>query len=138
MQLKIMNKTFIFPKSGFLVILLIGTLQISFSQKVAELKPKAFKSKFERTANSVLLDVRSPEEFSKKYIDSAININYKSDDFEVQVEKLDKTKTYFVYCAGGFRSVRAIKIMQNKGFDKLYSLKGGFMKWDAIGLPTVQ
>ena len=42
--------------------------------------------------------------------------------------QLDKNKTYYTHCAGGYRSVIALSILKAKGFDKLINIEGGFNK----------
>lgn len=73
-----------------------------------------------------VLDVRTPEEIEKvePIVEDAININFYT-DFKEQVDKLDKTEEYLVICSGGVRSRKACSIMEEQGFNKLYSLKGG-------------
>ena len=47
--------------------------------------------------NVVLLDVRTPEETAEGMIASAQEIDFKANDFESKIEKLDRDKTYLVY-----------------------------------------
>ena len=56
--------------------------------------------------NFVILDVRTPEEFKSGYIEGAINIDYYGPGFPVEIGKLDRTKTYLVYCRTGNRTRR--------------------------------
>ena len=79
--------------------------------------------------NSIILDVRTPAEFKQSAIDGAINIDSMGSDFAKKIEELDKSKTYFVYCRSGNRSGSACKLMGNAGFENLYNLSGGLMKW---------
>jgi len=79
--------------------------------------------------NFVILDVRTPEEFESGHIEKAINIDYKSDDFHDKIGKLDKKKTYLVYCKGGVRSANTIGIMKNLDFNNLYHLFEGLDMW---------
>lgn len=86
----------------------------------------------------VILDVRSAFEFGGDKIAGAQNISYTSSGFKPYIEKLDKSKTYLVYCASGSRSVGAVKNMQGMGFEKVYNLKGGIDNWKSAGKPTVR
>ncbi|HAS44776.1 MAG TPA: rhodanese-like domain-containing protein [Microscillaceae bacterium] len=76
-----------------------------------------------------LIDVRSPGEFQSGHISKAKNINVMAPGFKSQIEALDKTKTYYVYCRSGMRSARACKIMAKSGFENVHNLKGGVMAW---------
>ena len=88
--------------------------------------------------NFVILDVRKLEEFKSGYIENAVNIDYSSQNFKNEVGKLDKAKTYFVYCRSGNRSREAIKIMKDLGFENIYILESGISQWQAEGLPTIK
>ncbi|HTI72437.1 MAG TPA: rhodanese-like domain-containing protein [Candidatus Limnocylindria bacterium] len=80
--------------------------------------------------NTVLLDVRTPEEFAKGHVEGATNIDVMATDFKARVEKLDKSKTYLVNCASGVRSVRACRQMSTLDFPSLVNLKGGYVAWE--------
>jgi len=102
------------------------------------LDAKTFKSKLDATPDAVLLDVRTPEEVSKGAIPGAINIDFNNPDFETKINALDKTKTYFVYCAKGGRSSQAVDRMNAAGFVKLYNLSDGIVGWKDSGLPVAK
>ena len=87
--------------------------------------------------NFIILDVRKPNDFEKEHIANAINIDFKSDDFSSILDSLDKSKTCLINCYGGFRSKNTMGMMEQKGFAKLYNMKGGIMKWRAKKLPVV-
>lgn len=80
-------------------------------------------------SNVVVLDVRTPGEIAQGKIAGAMELNFNSPDFAQQTAKLDKSKTYLVYCRSGNRSGQACNIMQQQGFGKLYNLKGGMIAW---------
>ena len=46
------------------------------------------------------------------------------------LEALDKSKNYYVYCRSGARSAKACEIMNSIGFENAYNLLGGFLEWD--------
>jgi phage shock protein E len=76
--------------------------------------------------NTVVLDVRTPEETALGVIEGAISIDVQSPDFVTKVEALDKTQEYLVYCKAGSRSALACEKMQTMGFKALYNLEGGY------------
>ena len=91
------------------------------------------------TAGIVLLDVRTPGEFTNERIDKAKNIDYiASSAFNDSIDKLDRNRIYLVYCATGSRSPGASARMQNKGFKNVYHLSGGINSWKREGLPTTK
>lgn len=81
--------------------------------------------------NAVILDVRTEEEFIEGYIPNAKNIDiYKGQGFLDEVEKLDKSKNYYVYCRSGARSAQACALMKQQGFENAYNLMGGITDWE--------
>mgnify|MGYP001152136798 CR=1 FL=1 len=57
-----------------------------------------------RRKNFVIIDVRTPEEYVNGHIENAINLDYYSITFEDGLNKLNKNKTYLIYCRSGRRS----------------------------------
>ncbi|WP_237276555.1 rhodanese-like domain-containing protein [Tenacibaculum ovolyticum] len=79
--------------------------------------------------NIQLLDVRTPEECAKGTIENAIEINVTDDTFKsIILEKLDKTKTVYVYCRSGGRSKIASDMLLKEGFNP-YNVLGGYLEW---------
>jgi len=88
--------------------------------------------------NFVILDVRTPEEFLGEYIENAVNLDYNSDTFRNDLDKLDKNKTYLVHCKAGGRSEDALNIMKELDFREVYNMLGGISKWKSEELPTTK
>jgi len=81
--------------------------------------------KLEEIASSCnILDVRKPGEYASEHIIDAPN--YPLDFLEDHFTELDKNKTYHIHCAGGYRSVIAISLLMQKGFDHLIDIAGGY------------
>ncbi len=90
-----------------------------------------WKKKYLEDNNSIILDVRTNHEVEEGIIPNAINIDiYESSIFLEKIKKLDKSKSYFVYCKAGARSAQACAIMEQLGFEKTYNLLGGFSNWN--------
>ena len=80
--------------------------------------------------NAVILDVRTDAEVVDGIIPNAIQIDfYKGQEFINEIETLDKSKNYYVYCRSGNRSGQACQIMEQLGFENAYNLEGGMMQW---------
>lgn len=89
-------------------------------------------TKYEQAINSgkpVIIDVRTPDEYSSGYIKDAININVYDANFKAEVAKLNKDEPIYIYCRSGARSRQAGKVMEDLGFKTIYDLKGGIMSW---------
>lgn len=71
-----------------------------------------------------LIDVRTNNERENGFLKKSINIPLNIIDSKIG--KLDKTKKYYIHCAGGYRSMIACSILKRMGFDSLFDIKGGF------------
>jgi len=118
----------------FIVVLLMITACISSPKKqtqMNELAPDVWSKLQEQTLESVILDVRTEEEFESGYIKGALNMDIRGGaDFLASIESLDKSKSYFVYCRSGARSGQACQLMSQMGFSALYNLDGGVLAWE--------
>ncbi|MDP1728290.1 MAG: rhodanese-like domain-containing protein [Bacteroidota bacterium] len=113
-----------------------GTATHQSTQNKYELLSPADFNKRLQAEPGVLIDVRTPNEQKKGMIKNAVSLDIFRDDFEAEIDKLDKSKTYYVYCAAGGRSAEASELMQKKGFARVIDLEGGFTKWKNEGLPV--
>lgn len=81
--------------------------------------------------NAFILDVRTEEEVEQGYIPNMANLDiHMGQGFLDELEKLDKTKNYYVYCRSGARSGQACAIMNSIGFENAFNLEGGIMNWE--------
>ncbi|MFM1898044.1 MAG: hypothetical protein RL577_284 [Bacteroidota bacterium] len=85
----------------------------------------------------ILIDVRTPGEFTEAHIDGATMIDINGSDFESGMAALDKSKSYVVICRSGGRSARASQYMIDHGFTKVTNVEGGMNAWLASGYPSV-
>lgn len=95
-----------------------------------DIDPEKWAEGIESDDQAVILDVRTQEEFAAGYIPGAISIDfYLGQGFLDGLEKLDKSKNYYVYCRSGVRSEQACAVMQSIGFVNTYNLPGGILDW---------
>ncbi len=89
-------------------------------------------------AKTLVLDVRSVEEFAAGHLPNSKNIPLK--ELESRIKEIEKSKTNAVIavCATGVRSSSAVAILSKAGFEKAFSLDGGVAAWQSQGLPTVK
>lgn len=85
----------------------------------------------------IVLDVRTPEEFAQGHLleKTPMNLNFYAPDFRERLTRLDREKTYLVYCRTGHRSGEAVNFMKELGFRRVYDLQGGIVAWQSAGLP---
>ena len=90
------------------------------------------------SSDFVILDVRTKAEVDAGYIENAINIDFYSDTFRDELNRLDKNNKYLIYCRSGGRSDKALAIVKELNFREVYNMTGGIVEWQAEGLPTVK
>lgn len=75
-------------------------------------------------ALETIVDVRKPGEYTSEHIVGAANLplDYINDEFG----KLDRVKTYYIHCAGGYRSMIFSSILKARGYENIVDVKGGF------------
>ncbi|MBT8296082.1 MAG: rhodanese-like domain-containing protein [Gramella sp.] len=96
-----------------------------------ELSQEEWREQLQNDDKAVILDVRTEEEVEDGYIPDAKNIDiYKGQGFINEVEKLDKSKHYYIYCRSGKRSSQACTLLDQMGFSETYNLLGGFSEWE--------
>lgn len=122
--------------SVFLLLLSFTILSCNgqSSKNITDIDTKTFSEKITAKPNAQIIDVRTPQEFASGHIDNAVNIDWLSDNFVANTQKLDKTKPVFLYCKTSNRSTQAAKKLEELGFATIYNMKGGLLQWDAEGL----
>lgn len=97
---------------------------------MADLSQEEWAIKVKEDDNCVILDVRTMEEVENGVIGDPMHYDiYNPQAFMEALQKLDKSKNYYVYCRSGNRSGQACAIMNNLGFANAYNLKGGILEW---------
>ena len=86
----------------------------------------------------VILDIRTPGEYQSGHLKDATMIDYYSKSFVDEIERLDKKKSYLVYCRSGNRSARSMDLFNKLQFQKIYHLSSGINSWISEGLPLVK
>ena len=103
---------------------------------VMNLSSERFKAVAFSDKNGIILDLRTTQEITDKgYLKGAVQLDFLAKDAEDKIGKLDKNKTYYIYCASGGRSGDAAEYMEKHGFKKVYNLEKGFSEWVMKGLP---
>ncbi len=71
-----------------------------------------------------ILDVRKDGEYQSMHLENAQHLSL--DFINEKMGEISKDKTYYVHCAGGYRSVIAASILKARGFNNLVDIAGGF------------
>ena len=96
-----------------------GYTQISMQEAV---------SMMQEESGYIILDVRTPEEFSERHIPDAINIPNEVIGNEEIAELPDKEQIILVYCRSGNRSKQASEKLAALGYTNVYEF-GGIIDW---------
>jgi len=78
-----------------------------------------------------ILDVRKATEYYAEHILDAENLPL--DDINSNMARLDKNQTYYVHCAGGYRSMIFNSMLRARGFTNLVDVQGGFKAMKGSG-----
>ena len=71
-------------------------------------------------------------------LSNSIMLDFYKPDFTQKLSKLNKTKTYLIYCRSGNRTGQTLKIMKKLGFTSVYNLKYGINDWNKNGFKLVR
>ncbi|AGA78541.1 MBL fold metallo-hydrolase [Echinicola vietnamensis] len=91
---------------------------------ITSLAPKEVAKAIQDNPNAKILDVRKQSEFDSEHVKDAENSPL--DYINENMGQVDKDKTYFVHCAGGYRSMIFASIMRARGYENLVDISGGF------------
>lgn len=122
-----------------LTVISAGTVnaQTANTKVVTNLSAERFKGASAGDKSAMIIDLRTTDEIkSKGYIKGSTQLDFLAKDAEKQIDKLDKNKTYYIYCAGGGRSAECAEYMEKHGFKRVFNLEQGFSEWLSKGFPV--
>ena len=127
--LKFMNKLVILTIL-FLLFSCHNSSDISFKNfDIVNLAESSYGDEF------IVLDVRTSQERANGFLANSTHIDFYDEAFIDKLNLLDKTKPIYVYCMVGGRSSKAANKIVKSGFNEVYNLNGGFLKWSNNNLP---
>ncbi|MEY3052963.1 MAG: hypothetical protein RLY31_2748 [Bacteroidota bacterium] len=97
-----------------------------------EISADAFAARYNRKSMH-LLDVRRSSEFDTEHIQGATS--FPLDFINEHMASVDRNQTYYLHCAGGYRSVIAASILKARGFDRVVNIQGGYKALSQTALP---
>ena len=110
----------------------IGYLQDGFdawkkagkeTDTIKSITASEFAEKF-KSGDANVIDVRKPNEYSSEHVDKALNLPL--DNINDHLSSISKDGTFYVHCAGGYRSMIFSSILRARGFNNLVDVQGGF------------
>lgn len=122
-----MSKFFKFLIAAVIATLAVGSLSACSAEKI------------DMTSVAAVIDVRTPEETAAGYLEGALLFDIQGAEFNTQLETLDKTANYVIYCRSGNRAGAAIEQMKSAGFTGTLTNAGALDNAaSATGLNVVQ
>ncbi len=101
---------------------------------MASIKPEQFAS--ELSDKSVVVDARKPSEFEAEHVENAINIPL--DSINSNFSAVPKDETFYLHCAGGYRSVIMASILKSRGYHNLINVEKGISGIRNAGISLTQ
>lgn len=124
---------------ALLIFFLLGSLPAhAMVRDLGPAEAKTLMAQHEGDPDFAVLDIRTPGEYDQGHIAGAISVDYYNPQFKSRLERLDRAKTYLIYCRSGNRSQKALKIFSDMGFERVYHLSGGVIAWQAKGYDLVK
>lgn len=86
---------------------------------------------------TVVLDLRTPDEFEMFYIKNAVNLDCQSPYFERRLKALPRQTPYLIHCHSGGRSLKTLDLFERLGFEKIIHMDEGLRAWMHADLPLI-
>jgi rhodanese-related sulfurtransferase len=80
-----------------------------------------------------VIDIREKNKYDEEHIPGAINIPFREFDINnPKIKEVNKNREIAVCCVSGISSIKIARILNENGYGKAKSLKGGFVAWKAF------
>ena len=122
-----------FAKTSACLLLLALACSGAGTGDVREISPQELLSVLREPDASLVLDVRSAEEFAGGHVPGARNVEY--DQVATRLDELGPAREVVVYCERGSRAAVASDALREAGFTVRH-LTGDMSGWRAAGLPV--
>src|SRR5262245_1979877 len=93
------------------------------------------KKHIENGTNPLVLDVREADEVSTGQLKGAVHIPRGALELKIEGLETNRDRDIVAYCAGGVRSARAVRSLNEMGYSNVTSMAGGFTAWKNRGYP---
>lgn len=119
---------------SFIVLVCVSFLFVNCERKhysLEEISQEQFKEVYQSDKKIQLVDVRTKAEYDKGFIEGAILIDIRKEDFLDKANSMLNTKDpIYIYCKSGSRSAKAgTELLLTKKFPEVYMISGGYTQW---------
>jgi len=104
-------------------------------QRIKEVSLEQAREILARNSNAVLMDVREDNEWNNGHAAEAIHLGKGVLERDLEQMFPDRTREFIMYCGGGYRSALTAAVAQQMGYQKVYSLIGGYKALVKSGWP---
>ncbi|MCU0340958.1 MAG: MBL fold metallo-hydrolase [Spirosomaceae bacterium] len=94
------------------------------TDRIESISAETFAERFAQNPSLNVLDVRKKSEYDSEHVVGVENLAL--DFLNENMARINPDQTYYVHCAGGYRSMIALSILKARGFDNLIDVAGGF------------
>jgi len=84
---------------------------------------------------ALIVDVRSNKEVADVTFDVPNYINIPLLELEERINEIPKDKEVILVCNSGTRSLKATYFLMNAGYETVYNMRDGIIKWATKGFP---
>lgn len=102
-------------------------------QSITSITAKAFETVARKAK---VFDVRKPSEYKSQHMVNAVNTPLS--DLENDVDFFQGDETFYIHCAGGYRSMIAASILKRKGIHHFIDIKEGFAGIKKTNVPLTE
>ncbi len=123
----------------FFAIILLAGIAVQAQHKYHNITVQQADSLIKARADNpdfVVLDIRTPVEYEKGHLENSEMLNFLTTKGKREIFKLDKEKSYLIYCRSGGRTGKLLKKMKIRRFHEVYNMLGGMKAWTKEGLPV--
>ncbi len=119
----------------FTFILLLLSACSAFDSGVVVMKQPELLQQIEAQAEILILDVRTPGEFSDGHIPGAYHLDHREIETRIGEVENYRDKPIIVYCYSGVRAGMVESYLVEQGFTQVRHLEGDWSAWEKSGLP---
>lgn len=92
--------------------------------QITSISAAEFENNYQQNPNIAALDVRKPGEYEAEHLE--FTLPRPLDYINEWTQELDANQTYYLHCAGGYRSMIAASILKARGIDQVIDVAGGY------------
>jgi len=102
------------------------------TESIESISPEVFAQQYAN--ETMVIDARKPSEFEAEHIQNALN--FPLDNVHSNYHQIEQNKTFYLHCAGGYRSVIMASVLKSKGLSHFINIEKGMSGIKKTAVPT--